>query len=183
MAKKDTPAKRVRAKRDPAIFQPPPRPKGDRTSSVRNLSLNARGRRYMIGANIEGDTPWALGMDQAGTVTLPIRDPSDRLRDVLDDEAHIQQDGVRVTIDGVIYCVTGIDYDGEGLYSLTVEDETAWRLKQFSTFRSASRARTTRFGFILSLIDEASRKPLARMPSWIPEVDDKQTIKPVKADS
>jgi len=183
MAKKDTPAQRARARRDPAIFQPPPRPKGDRQSSVRNLSLRARGRTYPIGANVEGDTPWAMGMDQAGQVTLPIRDPSDRLRDVLDDEAHIQQDGVRVTIDGVIYCVTGIDFDGEGLYTLTVEDETAWRLKQFSKFRSASRARTTRFGFLQTLVDEASRKPLARMRSWIPEVDDKQNVrKPAKAE-
>jgi len=83
----------------------------------------------------------------------------------------------------VIYCVTGIDFDGEGLYTLTVEDETAWRLKQFSKFRSASRARTTRFGFLQTLVDEASRKPLARMRSWIPEVDDKQNVrKPAKAE-
>lgn len=126
--KKETPAKRARARRDPAIFQPPPRQKGDRTSSVRNLSLRARGRTYPVGANLEGDTPWSMGMDQAGTVTLPVRDPTHRIRDVLDDEAHLQQDGVRVTVDGVVYCVTGIDHDGEGLYSLTLEDEVAWQI-------------------------------------------------------
>src|SRR4029077_20308066 len=154
---------------------------GDRTSSVRNLSIRARGRTYPIADNIEGDTGWAMGMDQATTITLPVRDPTDRLRDVLDDEAHLQQDGVRVTVDSAVYCVTGIDYDGEGLYTLTIEDEEAWRLKQFSSFRSASRARTTRFGFLQTLVDEASRKPLARMRSWIPEVDDPQTIrKPAK---
>lgn len=181
-AKKDTPAKRARARRDPAIFRPPPRVKGDRTSSVRNLSLRARGRVYPIGDNVEGDTPWSLGMDQAGTVTIPVRDPSHRIRDVLDDEAHLQQNGVRVTVDGIVYCVSGIDHDGEGLYSLTVEDETAWQLKLFSSFKSASRARTTRYGFIQSLVDEASRKPLARIRSFIPEVDDKQPIRKAKKD-
>jgi hypothetical protein len=176
-AKKETPAKRARARRDPAIFRPPPRVKGDRTSSVRNLSIRARGRTYPIGENVEGDTPWAMGMDAAGTVTLPIRDPSHRIRDVLDDEAHLQQDGVRVTIDGIVYCVTGIDHDGEGLYTLTLEDEVAWQLKLFSKFRSASRARTTRYGFILLLVDEASRKPLRKIRAYVPEVDDKQPIR------
>jgi len=185
VAKRETPAARARARRDPAIRRPPPRIRGDLRSSIRNLSLRtSAGRTYPIGQNIEGDTGWSMGMDQAGQVTLPIRDPSDRLRDVLDDEAHLQQDGIRVTIDDVIYCVTGIDFDGEGLYTLTVEDETAWRLKQFSSFKSASRARTTRFGFIQTLVDEASRKPLPKMRSWIPEVDDKLKIrKPAKSDS
>lgn len=181
-ARKDTPAKRARARRDPAIFRPPPRPSGERSGGVRRLELVARGRRYPIGANIEGDTPWSLGMDQTGTVTLPVRDPSHRIRDVLDDEAHLQQDGVRVTIDGVVYVVSGIEHDGEGLYSLTVVDEVSWQLGLFSKFKSASRARMTRFGFIQSLVDEASRKPLRKIRSWIPEVDDKRPIrKPKKA--
>jgi len=180
MAKKDTPAKRARARRDPAIFQPPPR---KLARSLANLTLTARGRRYPIAANIDGDTPYAFGMDQAGTITLPVRDPSDRLRDVLDDEAHIQQDGVRVTIDSTVYCVTGVDFDGDGLYTLTVEDEVAWQLKLFEKFRSASRARTTRFGFLQMLVDEASRKPLPKIPSWIPEVDDAQRIRPPAKDS
>ena len=172
--KKETPAKRARARRDPAIFRPPPRP---RARSLDGLALVARGRTYPIAANIDGDTPWAFGMDQEGQVTLPIRDPSHRIRDVLDDEAHLLQDGVRVTIDGVVYCVTGIDHDGEGLYTLTVGDEVAWQLKLFSSFRSASRARTTRYGFIQGLVDEASRRPLRKIRSFIPEVDDKQPIR------
>jgi hypothetical protein len=175
--RKATPAQRARARRDPAIFQPPPVPKGDRMSSVRNLHLVARGRAYPIGSNIEGDTPWSHGMDQTGTVALPVRDPSARLVAILDDEAHLQQEGVRVTINGVVYCVSGVDHDGEGLYTLTLEDEVSWQLKLFSSFRSASRARTTRYGFIQSFVDEASRKPLPKIRSFIPEVDDKQPIR------
>jgi hypothetical protein len=181
MAKKASPAQRARARRDPAIFQPPPRPKGDRTSAVRNLNLRARGRTYPVGLNIEGDTPWSLGMDQTGTVSLPIRDPSGRLIDVLDDEAHLMQDGVRVTIDGIVYVVSGIDHDGEGLYTLTVEDEVSRRLKQFDRYRSASRKTITRYGFIYGFVEEASRKPYPKMRAFIPEIDDKQPIrKPAK---
>ncbi len=171
---KDTPAKRARARRDPAVFRPPPAPK---EKSLDGLELVARGRRYPIGANIEGDQPWSMGMDQAGQITFPVRDPTHRIRDVLDDEAHLQQDGVRVTVDGIVYVVTGIDHDGEGLYSLTVQDEVAWQLGLFSKFKSASRARSTRFGFILSLVDEASRKPLRKIRAYVPEVDDKQPIR------
>lgn len=180
-AAKATPAQRARARRDPAIFQAPPRIV-DRKGAVRKLALRARGRTYPVGANVEGDTPWSLGMDQAGQLTLPIRDLSGRLVDVLDDESHLQQDGVRCTIDGVVYVVVGFDHDGERLYTLTLEDEVAWRLKQFSSFRSASRARTTRFGFIQGFVDEASRRPMARMRSFIPEVDDKQPIRKPKKD-
>jgi hypothetical protein len=77
----------------------------------------------------------------------------------------------------VVYCVSGVDHDGEGLYTLTLEDEVSWQLKLFSSFRSASRARTTRYGFIQSFVDEASRKPLPKIRSFIPEVDDKQPIR------
>lgn len=172
--KKDTPAKRARARRDPAIFRPPAAPK---ERSLDGLELVARGRRYPIAANVEGDTPWAMGMDQAGQVTLPVRDPTHRIRDVLDDEAHLQQDGVRVTIDGVVYVVSGIDHDGEALYTLTVQDEVAWQLGLFSSFRTWSRARTTRYGAIQAMVDEASRSPLVPIRSFIPEVDDKQPIR------
>lgn len=175
--KKQTPAQRARARRDPAIFRPPPRGRGLSHESIAKLELVARGRRYPIGANIEGDTPWSFGMDQEGQVTIPVRDPSHRIRDVLDDEAHLMQNGVRVTIGGDVYCVVGVDHDGEGLYSLTVGDEVSWQLKLFSKFKSASRARTTRYGFIQTLVDEASRKPLPKIRSFIPEVDDKRPIR------
>lgn len=173
----DTPAKRARLRKDPAIAQPPPKIVGTRTSSVRNLNLRSRGRTYHLGANVEGDTPWSLGMDQAGTFTLPVRDPNADIVDILGDESNLQEDGATVTVDRVVYVVVGFDHDGEGLYTLTLEDQVAWRLKQFSKFRSASRARTTRFGFIQGFVDEASRKPLERMRSFIPEIDDKQKIR------
>ena len=175
--KKHTPAKRARLRRDPAIAQPPPRVTGTRTSSVRNLKLRSRGRTYPISEVIEGDTPWSLGMDQAGTFTLPIRDPDGGIVDILADESNLQEDGVRVTLDKVVYCVTGFDADGEGLYTLTLEDETAWRLRQFSRFKSANRKRTTRYAFIQGFADEASRKPYTRMRTFIPEIDDKRRIR------
>jgi hypothetical protein len=178
---KDTPAKRARQRVDPAVLRPPPRVKGDRKSSIRNLNLRARGRTYPIGDNVEGSTGWSMGMDQASTFALPIRDPSGAIVDALDDESNLQQDGVLVVLDGINYIVTGVDHDGEGLYTLTVEDEVAWRLKQFSKFMAASRANTTRFGFIQRMVDEAGRKPYGRIRSFIPEIADKQKIrKPVK---
>jgi hypothetical protein len=178
--KKSTPAKRARARRDPTISIPPPRPAGSRTSSVRNLALRAGGRAYPISAAIEGDTPWSQGMDQTGTFQLPIRDPHGRLPQILATEANLQEKGVTVVLDGIVYVVSGVDYDGAGLYTLTVEDEVSWQLKQFTSYRSASRARTTRFGFIQGFVDEASRPPYDRMRSFIPEIDDKQPIKKAK---
>lgn len=176
--RKATPAQRARARRDPAIFRPPPKPRvGSRVDAHKHLNLRARGRTYPIGASIEGDSPWSKGMDQTGTVSLAIRDVSGKLAHLLTDEDLLQQEGVRVTVDGVVYCVMTVDSDGEGLYSLTLEDEVSWTLKLFTRYRSASRARTTRFGFIQGFVDEASRPPLPKMRSFIPEVDDKQPIR------
>lgn len=181
--RKATPAQRARARRDPAIRRPPPRVRGTRTSSIRNLHLRVRGRTYPIGGLVEGDTPWSLGMDQTGQVTIPLRDPKRWLPRVLDDEDMLLQEGARVTVDDVVYCVMGVDHDGEDLYTLTLEDEVSWTLKLFSSFRTASRAGTTRFGFVYSFVTEASRAPLPKMRSFIPEVDDKQPIrKPSKGD-
>lgn len=175
--RKATPAQRARARRDPAVFRPPPRIR-DRSAAVRALTLRVDGRAYPIGAHVEGDTPWALGMDQTGTVTLPLRDPSDSLRRILGDESRlVRHDGARIAIDGVVYVVDGVDYDGDGLYTLTLEDEVSWRLDAFTSFRSASRATTTRFGFIASFVREASRKPYPPMRAFIPEVDDKQPVR------
>jgi len=179
--KKQTPASRARQRVDPAVLRPPPVPRADRKSSIRNLNLRVHGRTYPIGDNVEAQTPWSMGMDQATTVTLAIRDPDGTIVDALDTEANLQQDGALVAIDGINYVVTGVAHDGTGLYTLTVEDEVAWRLKQFSKFLHASRASITRFGFIQRMVDEAGRKPLPKMRSFIPEIRDKQKIrKPVK---
>jgi hypothetical protein len=165
------------------VFKPPGVPKGDRESAVRNLHLRVQGQVYPIGDSIEGDTPWSMGMDQSAQVTLPIRDIEARLVDILRDEAGLQQNGALVVINGVDYMVVGYDHDGTGLHTLQLEDEVAWRLKQFAKFKSASRARTTRFGFIQSLVDEASRKPYTKMRSFIPEIKDKLKIRKKTADS
>jgi hypothetical protein len=121
-----------------------------------------------------------MGMDQTDTVSVVVRDPQDSLMDVLTDENLLQLEGVSVTIDGTIYMVSGVDGDGEGAYTLTLEDETSWRLKLFDSYKSASRASVTRYGFILGFVDEASRKPFPKMRAFIPEADDKQPIRKAK---
>jgi hypothetical protein len=177
--KKDTPARRVKQRHDPAIFAPPPLVKGARGDALENLRLVARGRTFPIAEHVEGDTPWEMGMDQTGTVTVPVRDPTDSLLDILKDENNLQQDGVRCSVNGIVYVVDGFEHD-DGLYTLTLVDEVSWRLQQYHSFRAASRGTSTRFGFIQSFVDEASRKPLAKMRSFIPEIDDVQRIKPSK---
>lgn len=177
--KRDTPAHKVRRRRDPAIIAPPPRIVGVRGDAIHNVRLYVGGRQFVIADHIEGDTPWSLGMDQTGTITLPVRDPTGSLEPILQDEELLQEQGVRCQVSGVSYYVSGVDHD-EGLYTLTLEDEVSWRLKQFTSFKSASRARVTRFGFIQSLADEAQRAPYARLRTFIPEIDDKQPIAPVK---
>lgn len=178
--RKATPAQRARARRDPAIFKPPKPIRGKNKTATRDLRLRVGGRTYELGAAVEGETPWQLGMDQAGTVTLPVRNPSGKLVTILRDEELLQRDGARVTVDGTIYCVASVDHDGEGLYTLQLEDEVAWRLRGFSSHKVADRKRTTRFGFIYGFVREASRPPYPRMASFIPEVDDKQPIRKPK---
>ena len=180
MATKDTPARRAKRRKDPAVFKPPPVVAGTIRSSVKGLALISRGRTYPIGANVEGDTPWSMGMDQAAQISIGVRDPSESLQGILDDESHLQQDGVMLSVNGVLYAVAGVTHD-DSLYTLTLEDEVAWRLKQFSKYKQASRARTTRFGFIQSLVDEASKKPYTKVQSFIPEQYDRQKILKPKA--
>jgi hypothetical protein len=176
MASRSTPAARARARRDPAIMRPPARPVGSRTSSIRNLHLRVAGRAYPVGANIDGDTPWEMTIEGAATVTLPVRSPDDSLLEVLGDEAQLQETGVTVTVDGVVYVVDSVSGDDSGLYTLVCIDEVAWRLKRFSRFMAASRKTTTRALFMQRMVDEASRRPLAPIRSFIPELGDRQRI-------
>lgn len=174
--KKQTAAARARARRDPTIFRPPKRVHGSNRSAIATLRLTVGGRVYPIGPNIEQGTPWSLGMDQAGEVTLPVRDPDEKMVSIFDDEALLQSGGARVTIDGIVYVVNSVDADGEGLYTLQLIDEVAWRLQGFTSFKVASRKTTTRFGFIYSFVREASAKPYPKMRAFVPEVDDIQPI-------
>lgn len=171
---RDTPAKRARARRDAALMAPPKRVKP--RTDISALKLEAAGRTYPIGENIDGDHPWELTLEGAATVAIPIRSPDASLLDVLADEALIQEQGVRVVIDGVVYAVASVNSDGTGLYTLTLEDEVAWRLRQFSRFMSADRRSINRAGFIYRMVQEASRPPLAPMPAFIPEINDKQPV-------
>ncbi|HEY3019592.1 MAG TPA: hypothetical protein VGJ32_05330 [Solirubrobacteraceae bacterium] len=179
----DTPAARARARRDPALAQPPPRPVGSRTSSIRNLHLRVAGRTYPIGANVEGDTPWEMTLEGAATVTIPLRSPDESLLDVLADEALLQEQGVRLAVDDVVYVLVSVAGDDTGLYTLVFEDEVAWRLRQFTRFLARSRKTHTRALFIQGMVDEASRKPLAPMRSFVPELGDRQRILSPKASS
>lgn len=183
MAYDNTVAARVRARKDPAIAQPPPVPMGTRTDTVRNLHLQARGRIYPIGDNIDGATAWTMTMDGAATVTVPVRSPDDSLLAVLTDEALLQDEGVRIDINGVTYVLSSVGADEDNIYNLSFEDEAAWRLRQFSRFLSASRKTTTRALFIQRMVDEASGVrpkgpdlPYEPIRSFIPELGDKQRI-------
>jgi hypothetical protein len=180
MARQPTPAQRARARRDAALAAPPPRLRGMR-ASVRNLRLVIAGREYPISGAIDGDTPWEMTTDGASTVTLPIRSADGSLVEVLADEALLQRTGARVTIDGTVYVLSGVSADETGLYTLSLEDEVAWRLRQFTRFLSATRGTVTRAGFVRRMVEEASRPPRARMRSFIPEVRDVQPITPPSA--
>lgn len=183
MAYDNTVAARVRARKDPAIGQPPPVPTGARTDTLRSLNLQAGGRLYPIADNIDGATPWAMTMEGAATLTIPVRVTDESLLAVLTDEALLQDEGVRVAVNGVRYVLASVNADEGGLYTLQFEDEVAWRLRQFSRFLSASRKTTTRALFIQRMVDEASGvRPKAKdlpyepIRSFIPELGDRQRI-------
>lgn len=180
MAYNNTVAARVRARKDPAIAQPPPAPVGKRIDTVRTLQLQARGRDYPIGECIDGGIAWALTIEGAAPITIPVRSPDSSLLAVLTDETLLQEDGVRVHVNGITYVLVSVGA-GEGhLYTLNFEDEVAWRLRQFSRFLAASRKNTTRALFIQRMVDEASRRPYEAIRSFIPELGDKQRILPPK---
>jgi hypothetical protein len=177
MSAGNTVAARVRARRNPAVTQPPPSPAGKRTDTLRNLHLRVAGRAYPIGQNIDGDTPWEMTLDGAATVTIPLRSPDGSLLAVLADEALLQEQGVRIVVNGIVYVLVSVSADDTGRLSLLFEDETAWRLRQFRRFLSKTRKTYTRALFIWLMVDEASRKPLAPMRSFIPELGDRQRIR------
>lgn len=179
--KKLTPAQRARLRKDAAVMTVPQPPKGDRFSSVKTLTINSVGVDYPIGPNVDGQTPWSMGMDQTGQISIPVRSDDDSILRALGNEANLLEEGVRVTVDGVVYVVSGVDYDGQGLYTLTVEDEVSWKMRLYTSFMSASRATITRFGFIQRMVDEAGRAPLEPIESFIPEIDDPQPIKKTRA--
>lgn len=173
--KKETAAQRARRKRDAAVQDPPPAIKGVQ-SSILELELVVAGVRYPIGRNVEGDTPWSMAMGETATVTIPIRSPDRSLEAVLGDESLLQETGITLEVDDVVYVVQSVETDETGLYTLTLEDQVSWRLRQFNKFMAASRKTTTRAGFVLRMIHEASNPPLAPIETFIPEVRDRQSI-------
>lgn len=160
---------------------PPPRIR-PRRDAIENLTLTAVGRRWLIGPAVEGDTPWEMTTDGAATVTIPVRSPDERLLRILTDEAEIARRGVTVDVDGVVYALASVTSDGLGLYHLTFEDLVAWRLRQFSRFMAATRATTTRAGFVRRLVAEASAPPRDRIRWFIPELRDVQPVAPAAQD-
>lgn len=175
VAEKETPAQRAKNRRNPAIQTPPPAIKGVQ-ASIKDITLVAAGTEYQIGGNIEGDTPWEMTMEGAATLTLPVRSPDKSLLKVLTDETLLQEAGVTVAVDDVVYVLRSVAGDETGLYTLTFEDQVAWRLRQFKKFLAMSRKQITRAGFVLRLVNEASRPPLAPIVTFIPEVKDRQSI-------
>lgn len=172
----DTPASRARAHRDPAVALPPRPPQADRQSALEQLSLVIAGRPFLIGPNVEGDPGMDATKDAAATVNIAVRDTDGTLAAALADEALLLQGAVTVTINGVVYVVQSAESDDTGLLTLTVEDQVAWRLRQFDRFRAVRRSKRTRAQFIAGLVDEASAPPLAPMRFFCPQIDDRQRI-------
>lgn len=176
---KKTPAARARARLDPAIQLPPRPPEGDRRAALRDLRIVIRGRTYVIGGAIEGDPETAATWDSAATIKFNIRDRDGILQDALGDEAERLDDAARMTINGVAYVLQSDSVDESGtLVSIAVEDEVAWRLRQFSRFLSMPRSKYTRAQAALRLVREASAPPYAQMRAFIPELRDRQPIAP-----
>lgn len=172
----NTIAARVRARKDPAIREPPPVPHGKRSDTVRTLRLLANGREYPIGDNIDGDTPWELTVEGVATVTIPVRVTDDSLALLLATEGVLQDDGVRIVINGVYYVLATVSVDDTGLHTLGFEDEVAWRLRKYTRFLARSRRNTTRALFIQYMADEASAPPRMPIRTFIPELGDRQRI-------
>lgn len=172
---KETAAERARAKRFAAVMTPPG-PVAAPDVSLEDLELVVVGVRYPIGRNIEGDTPWGMGLDETATISLPIRSPDRSLEAALVDDELRLAGAITLTLDTIIYVLQTAETDETGLYTLAFEDQVSWRLKQFTTLMHADRKTTTRASFILRMVHEASKAPFAPMATFIPEAYQRQAI-------
>jgi hypothetical protein len=176
-ARKDTPARLAKARRDPAIALPPKPPTAERRSALTDMRITINGVGYTIGPAVEGDPEMSATIDGSATLTVAVRDQDARLQQALSDEANILTDGVSVTINDVIYMLQAAAVDETGtLLTLTFEDQVSWRLKRFSRFVTFSRTHNTRAQAALKLIKEASGSPQAPLGYYIPQLNDRQRV-------
>lgn len=174
---RDTPARRARARRDPALRQAPFPPRVESRSTLRNLHIRIAGQSYLLGPAIEGDPEMAATIDGAATISMAVRDVDGTLQEALSDEAQLMETGATIVVNGTVYVLQSTDWDGSGTGgTLIFEDQAAWRLRQFTRFLVVSRARSTFAQFVKRLVDEASAAPLERLPFFCPEINDKQRI-------
>ena len=175
MTRRPTAAQRARARQDAALAAPPPRIR-PRASTLEGLTITAAGRRWLIGPAVEGDTPWEMTTDGAATLTITVRSPDERLLELIGNAGLVARDGVTVDVDGITYALRDVGSDDKGLYTLVLEDVVAWRLRQFSSYLSATRATTTRAGFVRRFITEAGAAPREPIRAFIPEARDRQPV-------
>ncbi len=173
-AKKATAAQRANARRVAAVSLPPIPPKVKRDLS--GLHLRVAGRVYLLGPSLTGDPISEMTTDGAATVALSVHDPDGTLLQILGTEEMLLNDGARIVLDDVVYVLATVEPGDESVRSLVFEDEVTWRLRQFTRYMAISRNRSTAAEFILRMVDEASARPLARMPAFIPELLTKQPI-------
>lgn len=181
MAATKTPAARARERiraGNVATSRPPRPPEHDRRQALLDLTINIHGREYLIGPAVEGDPDTGAQMDGTATITMNVRDGDGTLQDALANEAQILKDGVTITVDRIVYTLQSVAVDEETgtLVTLTFHDQVKWRFGQFSSFLRVSRDNSNRAQFIARLVEEASRPPLAPMPFFCPEINDKQRI-------
>lgn len=172
--RRDTPAERARALKNPEVVLPPQAPEEER--DLRKLTLDVRGRKYPIGNRLTGDCKLELTMDGASTLTIGVVDKDGDLRDALSDELAILVDGARLVLDDITYVLTADSGPTDEVYMLTFQDEVAWRLRIFASYLAKARSRTTRAEFVALLCAEAAAPPRPELKTFIPELADVQAI-------
>jgi len=163
-----TPARRARARRDPAVLLPPTPPVVER--DLANLHLRVDGVPYKIGGSITGQPVLELTMDGASSLQLDVDDRNGRLLEALVDEALMMRDGARIILDDVVYVLASLEPSDGTVQQLTLIDEVAWRLDQFDSYKAVSTSRMTDGEFVYGIVRDASRRPLADMAAFIPEI-------------
>lgn len=174
MSSASTPAALSKAQKA-ALEKPPVPPKHHGHGTLRRLTMVVEGVTYRLGRAIEGDPQMDATKDGAATITMTVRDHNETLQSALTEDT-LLQGAATVTVDGIVYVVDNVEGDDTALVTVTLQDQVAWRLQQYSKPISAKRSKVTRAEFVAGMVDEASAPPMAPMNFFCPEIDDKQRI-------
>lgn len=170
---RQTPTQNARARRAPALQLPPLPPPADRRRSIDKLQLEGPAGKLRIGSLVLASPNVTAGLRETAQITIPVDDSSGLVREMLTDGLR-GVDGIRLVVDGIVYVVAA--RSGGDRLTLTVEDEVAWRLRLFASFRAWPRSRFTRAQAFRELVREAGSKPMPPIRAWIPELRDRQRV-------